>query len=216
MTGADVSAAASDDLRRLTDRVSVFSMPSHDENASLTKQGLSAASPHTIALFRQDCCVPGSRWSASSLRTSRRLSYWATEQAEPFRRWGAVRLLKLYCSDARAPEPIHGAHVAAAPNVLFDQSKIVSRDLHRQIDSQTGQVFVQDRFLSRDNSPFRENRNGDGGKAKDPHPSRHYVSSAETRSMKNSSNGCQASIAAARIANGNWQSPIEIDCIDYI
>jgi hypothetical protein len=36
---------------------------------------------------------------------------------------GAVRLLQLYCSDARAPEPMHGAQVAAAPNVLFDQSK---------------------------------------------------------------------------------------------
>jgi hypothetical protein len=64
---------------------------------------------------------------------------------------------------------MHIAQVAAAPNVLFDQSKIVSRDLHRQTDSQTGQVFVQgrDRFLSRDrdNSPFRENRNEDGGKA---------------------------------------------------
>ena len=45
---------------------------------------------------------------------------------------------------------MRGAQVAAAPNVLFDQSKIVSRDLHRQTDSQTGQVFVQDRFLSRD------------------------------------------------------------------
>ena len=60
------------------------------------------------------------------------------------------RLLHLYCSDARTPEPMHGAQVAAAPHVLFDQSKIVSRDLHRQTDSQTGQVFVQDRFLSRD------------------------------------------------------------------
>jgi hypothetical protein len=27
---------------------------------------------------------------------------------------------------------MHGAQVAAATNVLFDQSKIVSRDLHRQ------------------------------------------------------------------------------------
>jgi hypothetical protein len=60
---------------------------------------------------------------------------------------GAVGLLQLYCSDAMAPEPMHAAHVA---NVLFDQSKIVSRDLHRQTDSLTGQVFVQDRFLSRD------------------------------------------------------------------
>ena len=36
------------------------------------------------------------------------------------------------------PEPMHGAQVAAATNVLFDQSKPVSRDLHRQTDSQTG------------------------------------------------------------------------------
>ena len=41
---------------------------------------------------------------------------------------------------------MHGAQVAAAPNV---------RDLHRQTDSQTGQVFVQDRFLSRD-TPFQD------------------------------------------------------------
>jgi hypothetical protein len=33
---------------------------------------------------------------------------------------------------------MHGAQVAAATNVLFDQSKPVSRDLHRQTDSQTG------------------------------------------------------------------------------
>ena len=68
----------------------------------------------------------------------------------PVSAWGAVGLLQLYCSDTMAPEPMRAAQVAAAPNVLFDQSKIVSRDLHRQTDSQTGQVFVQDRFLSRD------------------------------------------------------------------
>jgi len=60
-----------------------------------------------------------------------------------------VRAVRLF-SDAMVPEPMHAAQVAAAPNVLFDQSKIVSRDLHRQTDSQTGKVFVQDRFLSRD------------------------------------------------------------------
>ncbi len=36
------------------------------------------------------------------------------------------------------PEPAHGAKVAAATNVLFDQSKITSGDLHRQTDSQIG------------------------------------------------------------------------------
>jgi hypothetical protein len=130
--------------------VSVFSIPSHDQNASLAKQGLSAASPHPIALCRQDCCVPGGRWFASSLRTSRRLSYCGDRTGGPVSAWGAVRLLQLYCSHTMAPEPMHGAQVAAAPYVLFDQSKMVSRDLHRQTDSQTGQVFVQDRFLSRD------------------------------------------------------------------
>jgi hypothetical protein len=36
------------------------------------------------------------------------------------------------------PEPKHGAQVAAATNVLFDQSKPVGRGLHWQTDSQTG------------------------------------------------------------------------------
>jgi len=63
---------------------------------------------------------------------------------------GADRHLQLYCSDAVAPERMHIAQLAAAPNVLFDQSKIVSHNLHRQTDSQTGQVFVQDWVLSRD------------------------------------------------------------------
>jgi hypothetical protein len=80
--------------------------------------------------------------SASSLRTSRRLSYCGDRTGGPISAWGAV---------GRVPEPMHGAQVAAAPNVLFEPSKIVSRDLHRQTDSQTGQVFVQDRFLRRDN-----------------------------------------------------------------
>ena len=75
--------------------VSVFSIPSRDQNASLARQGLSAASPQTIALCRQDCCVPGSRWSASSLRTSRRLSYCGDRTGGPISAWRAVRLLQL-------------------------------------------------------------------------------------------------------------------------
>jgi len=55
--------------------VEVFSIPSHDQNTSLAKQGLSAASPHPTSLCRQDCCVPGGWRSTSSLRTSRRMSY---------------------------------------------------------------------------------------------------------------------------------------------
>ena len=117
--------------------VDVFSIPSHDQNTSVARQGLSAASPNTIANCRQDYCVPGGRWSASSLRTSRRLSYCGDRTGGPVSACGAVRLLQLYCSDAMAPEPMHAAQVAAAPNVLFD-NQIVSRDLHRQTNSQTG------------------------------------------------------------------------------
>jgi hypothetical protein len=36
------------------------------------------------------------------------------------------------------PEPMHGAQIAAATYVLFDKSKILSGDLHRQTDFQTG------------------------------------------------------------------------------
>jgi hypothetical protein len=56
--------------------------------------------------------------SASSLRTSRRLSYCGDRTGGPISAWGAVGLLQLYCSDARVPEPMHGAQVAAVPNVL--------------------------------------------------------------------------------------------------
>src|SRR5208282_1554124 len=76
------------DIDRWVCPVQVFSITSHDQNASLAKQGLSAASPHPIALCRQDCCVPGSRWSASSLRTSRRLSYCGDRTGGPISAWG--------------------------------------------------------------------------------------------------------------------------------
>ncbi len=36
------------------------------------------------------------------------------------------------------PQPMHDVQVAAATNILFDSSKIVSRDLHRQADFQPG------------------------------------------------------------------------------
>ncbi len=39
------------------------------------------------------------------------------------------------------PELMYGAEVAAAINILFDQSKFVSRDLHWQTDSQIGYAF---------------------------------------------------------------------------
>jgi hypothetical protein len=36
---------------------------------------------------------------------------------------------------------MYGAEAAAAINILFDQSKFVSRDLHWQTDLQTGYAF---------------------------------------------------------------------------
>jgi hypothetical protein len=39
------------------------------------------------------------------------------------------------------PELMYGAEAAAAINILFDQSKFVSRDLHWQTDLQTGYAF---------------------------------------------------------------------------
>jgi hypothetical protein len=82
--------------------VQVVSIPSHDQNASLAKQGLSAASPDTTSLCRQDYCVPGGRWSASSLRTSRRVSYCGDRTGGPVSTWGPF-FLQLYRSDAMAP-----------------------------------------------------------------------------------------------------------------
>jgi hypothetical protein len=54
--------------------VEIFSISSQGQNTSLTRQGLSAASPHTASLCRRDHRVPGGRRSASSLRTSRRMT----------------------------------------------------------------------------------------------------------------------------------------------
>src|ERR1019366_6844808 len=85
--------------------VELFSISSRGQNTSLAKQGLSAASTHTTSLCRQDYCVPGGRWSASSLRTSRCMTSVVTEQADPFRRGGPFRftILSLGCNDAQNP-----------------------------------------------------------------------------------------------------------------
>ncbi len=69
--------------------------------------------------------------------TSRGVSHCGDRTGGPVRRGGR----SFYNRIARMqwhPEPMHGAHVAAATHVLFDKSKIVSRDLHRQSDSQIG------------------------------------------------------------------------------
>jgi hypothetical protein len=54
--------------------IEVFSISSQDQNASLARQGLSAASPHTTSLRRRDYRVPRGGRLASSLRTSRRMT----------------------------------------------------------------------------------------------------------------------------------------------
>src|SRR4051794_29634329 len=51
--------------------VDVFSISSLDQNTSVTRQGLSAASPHTASRCRRHHRVPGGGRCASSLRTSR-------------------------------------------------------------------------------------------------------------------------------------------------
>src|ERR1700719_4151337 len=58
-------------------------LSSQNEDPSVTRQGLSAASPHTASPCGQDYRLPGSGRSASSLRASRRL---ISEVNEPTRR----------------------------------------------------------------------------------------------------------------------------------
>ena len=63
---------------------------SQDQNTSLTRQGLSAASPHTASLCRRDHRVPGGGRSASSLRTSRRMTSEVRQPTRPLRRKGSL------------------------------------------------------------------------------------------------------------------------------
>src|ERR1700692_1349171 len=70
--------------------VELFSISSQDQNTSLTRQGLSAASPHTAALCRRDHRVPGGGRSASSLRTSRRMTSEVRQPTRPLRRNGSL------------------------------------------------------------------------------------------------------------------------------
>src|SRR4029450_1614563 len=52
-------------------RLEVFSISSLDQDTSVTRQALSAASPHTVCLCGRYHRVPRGGWSASSLRRSR-------------------------------------------------------------------------------------------------------------------------------------------------
>ena len=77
--------------------VEVFSIPSQDQNASLAKQGSSAASPHTTSLCRQDCCVPGGRNIAPSELL------WRPNRRTCFGARGRSFLQSLGCNGAQNP-----------------------------------------------------------------------------------------------------------------
>src|SRR5688500_11358887 len=70
--------------------VEVLSISSQSQNTSLARQGLSASSPHTASLCRRDHRVPGGGRSASSLRTSRRLTAEVSEPMRLLRREGSL------------------------------------------------------------------------------------------------------------------------------
>jgi hypothetical protein len=71
-------------LRRVLSRY--FQYHHWTRNTSVTRQGLSAASPHTAALCRRHHRVPGGGRPASPLRTSRRLISEVNETTGRFRR----------------------------------------------------------------------------------------------------------------------------------
>src|ERR1019366_8397979 len=122
--------------------VELFSISSRGQNTSLAKQGLSAASTHTTSLCRQDYCVPGGRWSASSLRTSRCMTSVVTEPTRQCRRDNPSHLRPL-CSNALVSRiSMHGAQVAAVSRFAARLMKIVGRD-QRPLASRTKYIFEQ-------------------------------------------------------------------------
>src|ERR1700730_9128735 len=83
--------------------VELFSISSQNQNTSLTRQGLSAASPHPASLSTRDHRVPGGGRSASSLRTSRRMTSEVRQPTRPLR----VKVLCIFqplCSHATVPK----------------------------------------------------------------------------------------------------------------
>ena len=79
------------DERHLRRVLSAYFQYHHrSQNASLARQGLSGASPHTATLCRQDHRLPRGRRSASSLRTSRRMTSEVNEPTRRLRREGSL------------------------------------------------------------------------------------------------------------------------------
>jgi transposase InsO family protein len=101
---------------------SYFSISPQDQNTSLTRQGLSAASPHTAFLCRRDCRVPGGGRSASSLRTSRRMTSEVRQPTRPLRRKGSLHFssVVLTRNGAKNFHFIHSAPVIDLPDLLTD------------------------------------------------------------------------------------------------
>src|SRR5712671_6629914 len=68
----------------------LFSISSRDQNTSLTRRGLSAAAPHSASLCGQDYRLPRGGRSASSLRTSRRVTSRVNEPTRRLRCEGSM------------------------------------------------------------------------------------------------------------------------------
>jgi Integrase core domain len=107
---------------------------------SLAQQGLSAASPHTAILCRRDHRVPRGGRSASSLRTSRRMTSVVTEPTRLCRRDNPSHSRPL-CSNALISRiSMHSAQVAAVSRFAARLMKIVGRD-QRPPASPTKYIF---------------------------------------------------------------------------
>ena len=95
--------------------VELFSISSQGQNTSLTRQGLSAASPHTASFCRRDHRVPGGGRSASSLRTSRRMTSEVRQLTRPLRREGSLRFSTFVLTRNGAQNSIHFAPIRTSP-----------------------------------------------------------------------------------------------------
>jgi len=117
----------------------VFSISSLDKNTSVTRQGLSAASPPTASLCRRHHRVPGGGRSASSLRTSRRLISEVNETTRRFRREGSLHFpTAVPTHDDRA----RSSFTPVVGPAMYRPAHEFSRD-HLQPDSHAKYIFEQ-------------------------------------------------------------------------
>jgi hypothetical protein len=123
---------------------------SQEQNASLTKPGLSGLSPRPSCFCWQDRRVTRGRWPALSLRTLRRVSYRGDRSGGPFRHGKPALFSSIASLGCR------GARNACIVNDQWSilRSKIVRLDPRRQTDPETGWV------LRRDTTFLRQRRSG--------------------------------------------------------